>query len=493
MTQATSHMAGGTQRKAAPAALGNVLVLGLGKTGEAVCDYCLDQADRITSLTVAAGARNESAEQVAASLEARGARVLFDTTDFTQEYDLCIASPGISQFSDFYQHAAAHASELISEVEFAWRESASDSVWIAITGTNGKTTTTALCAHLLQEAGMNAAAVGNIGDTCIDAVARGQVDCYVAEVSSYQLASTKQFAPQVAVLLNITPDHIKWHKSFEAYCEAKQRVYANLADVNGVAVMDATNDVVREYVKTLKALPIDQRGFSYVPLGTAAGITGDMRAACGAQNAAWLEGDMLTVALDGSEIALVKTGDLQIPGEHNVSNALAAASAALAVRCDPEAVRAGLRSFKALEHRIEACGSVNGIECYNDSKATNVDATLKALAAFGDRKPIVLLGGDDKGTSLDVLVDEATKHCKAVVCYGEAGPRFFAAFAPSSLPSYEAPHMREAFDKALALGEPGDIIVLSPACASFDEFSCFEERGEVFKDLVRQRGSGGEG
>lgn len=482
-----------SDRKAAPESLGDVLVLGLGKTGEAVCEYCLDQGDRVASLTVAAGAKNDTSLAVAKRLEARGAKVAFDTTSFANTYDLCIASPGISQFSAFYQNALGAAREVISEVEFAWRESARDSVWIAITGTNGKTTTTALTAHLLRSAGMNAVAVGNIGDTCIEAVSKGEASHYVAEVSSYQLASTKQFAPQVAILLNITPDHLKWHQSFEAYCEAKQRIYANLAKIGGVAVMDAMNDIVRGYVKELKRIPTAERGFSYIPIGTAQGIGQSMIDACGADNAAFVDGAVLTIDHAGTTSALVATDELNIPGEHNVANALAAASAALAIGCDVEAVREGLRTFQPLEHRIEPCGSVNGIACYNDSKATNVDATLKALAAFGDTKPIVLLGGDDKGTSLDVLVEEASAHCKAVVCYGAAGPRFLEAFAASSLPHHAAPHMREAFDLALKIGQPGDVIVLSPACASFDEFSCFEERGDVFKDLVRQRSSGGEG
>lgn len=480
-------------RKAAPEFLGDVLVLGLGKTGEAVCEYCLAEGDRIASLTVAAGAKSDASLALAKRLEARGAQVVFDTISFADTYDLCIASPGISQFSEFYQNAQNAAREVISEVEFAWRESARDSVWIAITGTNGKTTTTALTAHLLRSAGMNAVAVGNIGDTCIEAVRKDEVDYYVAEVSSYQLASTKQFAPQVAILLNITPDHLKWHKSFEAYCEAKQRIYANLANAGGVVVMDAVNDVVRGYVKDLKRIPTAQRGFSYIPIGTAQGIGYSMIDACGAENAAYVAGSVLMVDQAGVTNELITTEELNIPGEHNVSNALAAASAVLAIGCEVEAVREGLRSFQPLEHRIEPCGSVDGIACYNDSKATNVDATLKALAAFGDTKPIVLLGGDDKGTSLEVLVEEASAHCKAVVCYGEAGPRFLEAFAASPLPHYAAPHMREAFGCALEIGQPGDVIVLSPACASFDEFGCFEERGNVFKDLVRQRSSGGVG
>ena len=459
-------------RKAAPEILGKVMVLGLGTTGRAVCDYLLTQQERLEVFCVYAGASSEDARAFAATLEAAGAQVFFDTIEVSGSFDLCIASPGISQFSDFYQNAAAHAKEVISEVEFAWRESAADSTWITITGTNGKTTTTALCAHLLRSGGWRAQAVGNIGDTCIEAVSKGETDYFVAEVSSYQLASTKDLAPDVAVLLNITPDHLKWHGSFEEYCAAKQRIYANLARSGGVAVMDAMNDIVRGYVRELKSIPAEERGFSYIPIGTAEGLFTSMIDACGSENAAFVDGAELVVEFDGATYPLIEMNELQIPGEHNISNALAAAAAALAVGVEIDEVRAGLKSFTALEHRIEACGAVGGVECYNDSKATNVDATLKALAAFAPRKPIVLLGGDDKGTALAELVEVASEHCKAVVCYGEAGPRFLEAFALSSLPHHEAPHMAEAFDKALVLAEPGDIIALSPACASFDEFTC---------------------
>jgi UDP-N-acetylmuramoylalanine--D-glutamate ligase len=154
---------------------------------------------------------------------------------------------------------------------------------------------------------------------------------------------------------------------------------------------------------------------------------------------------------------------------------------------EPEALRAGLRSFEPLAHRIEPCGTVAGVACYNDSKATNVDATLKALAAFGEKRPIVLLGGDDKGTDLSVLVAEVQAHCKAAVCYGAAGPRFLEAFAGAAVPTYAAQHMADAFEDALSLAGPGDIVLLSPACASFDEFDNFEQRGDVFRDLVKAR------
>ena len=189
----------------------------------------------------------------------------FDTEEVTGSYDLCVASPGISENSAFYQSAASCSKELISEVELAWRESAKDSVWVAITGTNGKTTTTSLIAHVLKECGKNVCAVGNIGDACIEEVSKEIYSCYVAEVSSYQLASIKHFAPEVAVLLNITPDHLKWHGSFEAYAKAKQNIYANCTE-DATVILDATNEVVRGFVRELKNDP--SRKFRSIPMGT---------------------------------------------------------------------------------------------------------------------------------------------------------------------------------------------------------------------------------
>lgn len=474
--------------KHAPARLGRVLVLGLGKSGTVAARYCLQQlGSRVESVTVYAGTATQASTALGEELVQSGARVLFGVEGVQGAYDVCIASPGISQFGAFYRAAEEASREVVSEVEFAWRESAASSKWVAVTGTNGKTTTTALCAHLLRECGMNAAAVGNIGDTCLEAVAVGRTDVYVAEVSSYQLASTHAFAPEVAVLLNITPDHVAWHEGYDNYIAAKMKVLDNLTASRGVAVLDATNDIVRDKVRELRMLASAERGFSYVPLGAKPGITTDMRAACGSDNAAFVREDdgMLIVALNGFQHDLCTASQLQIPGAHNVGNALAAAAAALAIGAPADGVRRGLRSFKTLEHRIEACGTVSGVEFYNDSKATNVDATLKALAAFAPRKPIVLLGGRDKGTALDVLVRTAGEHCKSVVCYGEGGPRFQEAFAQSDLPVHAAAGMRQAFDLAVSLAGPGDIVLLSPACASFDEFSCFEERGDTFKGYVR--------
>lgn len=478
-------------RKKALRSMGDVLVLGLGKSGAAAADYCLDLlGDRVNSVTIAAGAQNERSLDAARQRAARGARVVWGDNGVVGTYDLCIASPGISEFSDFYLSAKKASAEIVSEVEFAWRESAADARWVAITGTNGKTTTTSLIEHILTGAGLRARAVGNIGDTCIGAVAHDAPSVYVAEVSSFQLASTVDFAPNVAVLLNITPDHVTWHKTHANYVAAKMKILANLAQTPGaVAVLDATNDTVRARVRELAAMDPAKRGFSYVPVGTAAGIEGDMRAACGSDNAAFVRAsdEMLVVARGGEEFELCRVSDLKIPGAHNVSNALHAAAAALALGVPAADVARGLESFTSLEHRIEACGTGRGIAFYNDSKATNVDATLKAFAAFTPRKPIVLLGGTDKMTDLAELVAQAEVHCRAVVLYGASRDRFAEAFADAALPVYTADHMADALDEAVAHAEAGDIVLLSPACASFDEFNGYEERGRVFKKLVADR------
>lgn len=475
-------------KKHAPKFLGRVLILGLGKSGTAAAEYCLDVlGSRVEALAMAAGAPGEAALAWAEGARERGAVVLFDHETIEGTYDLCIASPGISENSPFYRSAAAASAEVISEVEFAWRESDASSKWVAITGTNGKTTTTALTCHLLREAGANAAAVGNIGETCIDAVAAGNTDVYVAETSSYQLASTRLFAPDVAVVLNITPDHLSWHGSLEAYAAAKWKVLANLGASGGVAVLDACDDAVRAKIRELRA-----RGgvpFRYIPIGGAAGLGADMRATCGADAAAFRgAGGQLVVAWDGHVSDLVFVDDLQIKGGHNQQNALAAAACALVLGATDTAVGEGLLTFRPLEHRIEPAGLVDGVACYNDSKATNVDATLVALTAFLPTRPIVLLGGRDKGTDLAPLVAACEENARAVVCFGEARERFLAAFADSAVsPVLSAGTMEEALDAAISIAEDGDVVVLSPACASFDEFSCFEERGDVFKRLVADR------
>lgn len=482
-------------------ALGSVLVLGLGKSGKSVARYCAGLiGTRVSNLFIAAGAENDDSRAFVESLAGPGVAYAFgdDALQGCEEhFDLCIASPGIPYWHELYQSGLQASDELVSEVEFSWRESDAASTWVAITGTNGKTTTTSLAAHLLQECGFAASPVGNIGDVCLDAVAAGKTDVYVCEVSSYQLASTSRFAPDVAVLLNITPDHIHWHKTLEAYRDAKFKMLDNMtAAANGsaIAILDASNDVVRTKVRELKAMTREERGFDYVPMGTADGLSGDMRAKCGAENAAFLGADgRLHVALRGNEHALLAIDDLQIKGEHNAGNALAASAVAVALGADDDAICRALATFAPLEHRVEPCGTVRGVECYNDSKGTNTDATVKALQSFPGKRVIVLLGGDDKGTDLTELIETAHANAYAAVCYGAGGPRFASCFeaaagkAPEGFVALEAANMESALDAALEAAQAGDVLLLSPACASFDEFKSFEERGRVFKQLVADR------
>ena len=475
-------------RKFAPENLGRVVILGLGKSGKACLEYLVKLVGtRVESLTLYGGASNAEATSWVEQFSSTGVTVIFDDEQVTGTYDLGIVSPGIPETSEFYKAGAAAAHLLISEVEFAWRESREDSRWIAITGTNGKTTTTALTAHIFNSAGWGAKAVGNIGDPCIEAVGADQTDIYVVETSSYQLASIDKFAPDAALMISLTPDHLSWHGSLEAYFAAKWKIISNIKDNDSCwLIANMTDETVASSVRKLSP---EWRGLNCLEVGRPY-PEGALSVVQNKPSCAWVNGsDKLEVALKGDRHELVFADDLQIKGPHNIVNSLMAASACLIFGLDSAQVDAGLLSFSPLEHRIEPCGCINGISFYNDSKATNVDATLVALEAFLPTKPIVLLGGRDKGTSLDPLVASCKENVKAVVCFGESRPRFEAAFKnglseDDSCTLLVADHLRDALEVALDFAVPGDIVLLSPACASFDEFNSFEERGQVFKQLV---------
>lgn len=458
---------------------GDVLVLGLGKTGEAVADCLLDerQEGRVTSVTVYGGLKSKPGEATRA-LESAGARVVCGTEDVEGRYDVAVVSPGISEFSDFFASAAAHATEVIGEPELAWRESPER--WVGITGTNGKTTTTTLTRDLLRAGGCAAEAVGNIGTMAIGEVCRrAPGEWLVAELSSFQLATTRHLHPHVAVLLNVTPDHLSWHKTMENYAAAKEKVFANL-EPGDLAVVSTGDDWCRAIIGRLEAR--DLRVCHLLPAGEAP--------AADAPHAAWQRSDgMLVVRVDGVDTELVHAADLQIHGSHNVENALAASAAALACGIDVADVRAGLAAFSPLEHRIEPCGSAAGISFVNDSKATNTDAVSKALTAFAPGTVVILLGGHDKGTELEDMAADVAADARVTVCFGEAGERIAAALEAQggTLQVLRAQHLEDALDAGIAAARPGDTVLLSPACSSFDEFGGYEERGRVFKQLVAQR------
>ncbi len=464
---------------AAPACLGDVCVLGMGGTGAAVCRYLAHQlGGRVSSVTLFGGAASAEGD-LSRELEAAGVDCRLGTEKIDGTFDLAVVSPGISEFSDFFAAARAHAAEVIGEPEFAWRESPAN--WVAITGTNGKTTTTKLTAHLLGAAGLDATAVGNIGTIVTSQLEnRAENNWFVAELSSFQLATTKYLRPRAAVLLNITPDHVEWHGSMEAYAKAKERVFANMG-ASDLAVISVDDDFCRAAASRVAA-----RGVRVCELS----VTCEPAA----PNAAFVRDGQLVVRLAGAETSLGAAADLAIKGRHNWQNALAASAMALFLGVDARVIAGALLSFNPIEHRIEPCGTFAGIHFVNDSKATNTDSVEKALTAFDAGTIVVLLGGHDKMTDLASLSAAVCERARVAVAYGEAGPRIAASLAaakektPCDLQVIEAAHLREAFDAAVAAARPGDTVLLSPACSSFDEFNNMGERGRLFKSLAAEFG-----
>ncbi|MDZ4169092.1 MAG: UDP-N-acetylmuramoyl-L-alanine--D-glutamate ligase [Coriobacteriia bacterium] len=449
-------------------ALGDILVLGLGSSGEAAASYCASLlGTEVDSVTAADSGADDALRERATRLEALGVRVHVGVDRLDGEYETTIASPGIPPHAPLMVSARGVSQRVVSEIEFAWERSTVP--WVAITGTNGKTTTTALVAHLMTEGGVAARPVGNIGPPAITAVLKGGPDVLVAEVSSFQLALTQRFHPRVAVVLNITPDHVDWHGSLESYVADKSRILANL-DADDVAVIDVDDEGSARLVEA--AL---QRGARVVRVSREELPGGG----------AGLVGGVLTLSTSSGPVELVSADELLIRGPHNVSNALAAAAAAHAMGVGITALRCGLRCFEPIEHRLEPVGEACGAEWFNDSKATNPDAVLKALAAFGDRPLVLLLGGRNKNNDMRPLAHAAAQRALSVVCFGEAGTEIAQAFETQpGAGVFTVAGLADAVAQASELAVPGGAVVLSPACASFDEFSNYEQRGRAFKDLV---------
>ncbi len=449
---------------------GDILVAGLGVSGEAVAMYCARKAaegDSVT-VTVVDGGDSQALRSRAERLRSSGARVALAAESIDGEYDLAVVSPGIPRHSVLLSLARAASAEVISEIEFAFRRS--EAPWLAVTGTNGKTTVTSLLGHLLISGGVSARVVGNIGSPATAAVDEiGPTGALVAEVSSFQLAFIDTFHPRVSVLLNITPDHLDWHGGMEAYVADKGRIF-DRQGVDDTAVIDADDSGSAAFID-----PVGARGIRVVAVSRC-------DSACGG---AWLDEDGMLMAQTASgAVSLVPRDALLVRGDHNVSNALAASAAALAFGVPPDAVRVGLEAFRPIEHRLEPVGEVGGVEYFNDSKATNPDAVIKALSAFNDRPVTLLLGGRNKGNSFAELAEEICDYDARVVLFGEAASEIAAALVPADVVFDHESTLESAVQRAKAIAEPGSAVVLSPGCASFDEFADYVERGRVFKSLV---------
>ena len=439
-----------------------VLVVGLARTGIAAALFCAARGARVT---VTEEQSEAQVAEAAAKLRAAGCALELgghrEETFLAQE--LIVPSPGVPQTLTHLAAARARGVPIWSEIELAWRFLSGRLV--AITGSNGKTTTTSLVGYILETAGIPVLVGGNIGTPLISRVeTSSDSSVTVAEVSSFQLETIEALRPDVAALLNLTTDHLDRHASFEEYARAKARLFENQTEADA-AIVNADDAAAAQYA------PARARVFWF---------SRARRVAAGT----FLRGDEIVFRSDGAETVLLCRADIGLRGEHNVENVLAASAAALLVGAPPAAIAAGVRSFAGVEHRLEFVAEIGGVSFYNDSKATNVDATLKAVDAFPGRV-LVILGGKDKGGDFTLLREPLRQRASLALLVGAAAEKI-ASQLSGSVTTEMAGTLDRAVPLAFERACPGDVVLLAPACASFDQFENFEHRGRVFKQLVRQ-------
>ncbi len=385
------------------------------------------------------------------------------------QLDLVVISPGVPTKAIPLRYAERAGAEVVGEVELASRYLRGRIA--AITGSNGKTTTTSLVGELLKDAGLPNQVGGNIGTPLISLVDSSRDDGWtVAEVSSFQLETIKEFHPAVAVVLNVTPNHMDRYESFTDYAAAKHRIFMNQAP-GDVAILNADDQVVSSWASGLRA---HIANFS---------VTQQL------EEGLYLRGREIVSRTATAERVLMNREEIKLRGLHNVENVLAALAAGLACGAAPESMRETVRRFEPVEHRLEFVTEVEGVKFYNDSKATSVDATLKALEAFAgedeDRfgKIILILGGRGKKAPYSPLAPLVHKKVRKLILIGEDAETIAKELGDAA-PHERTSNMKDAVALSFQAAQPGDIVLLAPACASFDMFDSFEHRGRVFKDEV---------
>ncbi len=453
-----------------------VLVVGLARTGIATALFCAGRGARVTATEERSEAQvGEAAAKLRAASMHRGeASVALELGGHREEtflaQDLIVPSPGVPYAMPLLAKARAKGIAVWSEIELAWRFLRGRLV--AITGSNGKTTTTSLVGHVLETAGIPTLVGGNIGTPLISlAEVSSESSVTVAEVSSFQLENIVAFRPDVGVLLNLTPDHLDRHATMEEYARAKARLFANQTETDA-AVVNADDSQLSALV------PAGPRVFRFSR--TTVVTAGTYLRGPDASG----RGEEIVFRQGNNEMILLRRSDIGLRGEHNVENVLAAATAARLVGVAPEAIAEGVRSFAGVEHRLEFVAEVGGVNFYNDSKATNVDATLKALDAFAGGL-LVILGGKDKGSDYTPLREPLARRARKALLIGAAAEKIGGQLA-GAVATEASGTLERAVAGAFAQARPGDTVLLAPACASFDQFENYEHRGRVFKQLVRQ-------
>ncbi|HMD30418.1 MAG TPA: UDP-N-acetylmuramoyl-L-alanine--D-glutamate ligase [Candidatus Acidoferrales bacterium] len=438
-----------------------VLVVGLARTGVATALFCAARGAQVTATDA-----RPAAELTDAAAKLGPAGVALEPAGHRRESflaaDLIVPSPGVPFDLEDLLAARKKGIPIWSEIELAWRFLRGRLV--AITGSNGKTTTTALTGHILKTAGLPALVGGNIGTPLISLVDEsrdGSVS--VVEVSSFQLEAIVAFRPDVAVFLNLTPDHIDRHGSLEAYAAAKARVFENQKREDA-AVINADDAPSARYV------PSRPRVYWFSRKKEVA-------------RGAFVRGGDILFCDGDAEARLLSRAEISLRGDHNLENVLAAAAAACLCGAAPAAIAEGVRTFPGVEHRLQFVAEIAGVQFYNDSKATNVDATAKALEAFRANL-LVILGGKDKGSDYAPLRPLLAERARRVFLIGAAAEKI-ASQIQGAVPLEMCGTLDRAVLAAFEAARPGDIVLLAPACASFDQFQNFEHRGRVFVNLVR--------
>lgn len=381
--------------------------------------------------------------------------------------DEIMKSPGIPEKSEVMKAVRKKGIPVISEIELAWRYKGNSKI-VGITGSNGKTTVTSLAYHICKHAGLDCALVGNIGVSIAKQVALDPKEVYVAEISSFQLDDIKDFRAEVAVLTNITEDHLdRYEYKFENYIKAKFKITANQT-ADDVFIYCADDPVTMKYLKNQN---INSNSFPFT-------MNHEQ------QKGAFIKDGTMTIAVNDDKLTM-SVDDFKIKGKHNQYNTMAAGIAAATLGIRKEKIREAVTTFESLEHRMEYVATVKGVEYINDSKATNINSTWFALESM-EKPTILILGGVDKGNDYEVLKDLVKEKVKAIVCLGLDNRKIHEAFGDIVALMVNTTSAEDAVKAAYHFAEKGDVVLLSPACASFDLFKNYEDRGDQFKKAVRE-------
>jgi UDP-N-acetylmuramoylalanine--D-glutamate ligase len=436
-----------------------VLVVGLGNTGEALCNFLLRHGAQVK---VSEKKAPEEMEQKILSWEKKGVRVeagKHDQKSFL-EADLIVPSPGVPWLPEL-EAARAKGIKIISEIDLAYKFLKGKIV--GITGSNGKSTTATLSQKILEEGGLKAYLAGNIGTPLISFVDNSQDDhIYVTEISSFQLEHTEEFRVSVSVLLNISPDHLDWHPSFADYYEAKKKLIVFQRE-NDIAILNRDDPLVW-------ALKEEGKHQVY-----AFSRKEKVYPGC------FLNGDWIVLSNKKDE-KLIRTSLIPLLGIHNQENIMASALVGHILGIPPSRIKEPIKSFRGLAHRLEKITSIRGVDFYDDSKATNVDATSKSIQSF-ERNIILILGGRDKGGDFKKLRKPVKENVKMIILLGEAKEKIRTALK-GIVPLETVSSLGEAVSLGYSRAKPQEVVLLAPACTSFDMFQNFEERGKVFKHEV---------